>query len=267
MEIFKAIILGLIQGLTEFLPVSSSGHLVLAEHYLKFNNPEISFEIVLHLGSLFAVLIYFRKDILSLLKSFILFKNKESINTRNRNTVFYIIVATTVTGILGFYFEDPLTKAFSSLYIPSFMLIITGFILYISDKIEPKGIKTHQLGIRKSILIGLTQAFAILPGISRSGTTITVGIFAGLDREEAARFSFILSIPAILGANLLKFSSMLDLDRSIWLSYFLGTLAAFISGYAVISFLISIVKKQKLKYFAYYCWLIAFITLILYLKY
>ncbi len=267
MEIFKAIILGIIQGLTEFLPVSSSGHLVLAEHYLKFNNPEISFEIVLHLGSLFAVLIYFRKDILALLKSLILFKNKESIHTRNRNTVFYIIVATTMTGIIGFYFEDPLTKAFSSLYIPSFMLVITGFILYISDKIESRGIKTHQLGIRKSILIGLTQAFAILPGISRSGTTITVGIFAGLDREEAARFSFILSIPAILGANILKFSSMLDLDRSVWLSYLLGTLAAFISGYVVISFLISIVKKQKLKYFAYYCWLIAVISLILYLKY
>ena len=267
MELLKAILLGIIQGLTEFLPVSSSGHLVLASHYLKFNNPDISFEVILHLGSLFAVLLYFRNDILSLLKSIILFKNKEPIQIRNRNTVFYIIVATTVTGILGFYFEDPLTKAFSSLYIPSFMLIITGFILYISDKIEPKGIKTHQLGIRKSILIGLAQAFAILPGISRSGTTITVGIFAGLDREEAARFSFILSIPAILGANILKFSSILNLDSSVWLSYLLGTFAAFISGYAVISFLMSVVKKQKLKYFAFYCWLIAVITLILYLKY
>ncbi|NQT64806.1 MAG: undecaprenyl-diphosphate phosphatase, partial [FCB group bacterium] len=147
-----------------------------------------------------------------------------------------------------------------------FMLIITGFILYISDKIEPKGIKTHQLGIRKSIIIGLTQAFAILPGISRSGTTITVGIFAGLDREEAARFSFILSIPAILGATILKLSNILNLDKSLWLSYLFGTLAAFISGYAVISFLITIVKKQKLKYFAYYCWLIAIVTLILYLN-
>jgi undecaprenyl-diphosphatase len=177
------------------------------------------------------------------------------------------LVATTVTGILGLYFEEPLTKAFSSLYIPSFMLIITGFILYISDKIEPSGIKTYQLGVKKSILIGLVQAFAILPGISRSGTTITVGIFAGLDREEAARFSFILSIPAILGANIHKFSSILNLDRSLWVSYILGTFAAFISGYAVISFLITIVKKQKLKYFAIYCWLIAIITLILYLKY
>lgn len=266
MELFKAIILGIIQGLTEFLPISSSGHLVLAEHYLNFNNPDISFEIILHLGSLFAVLLYFRKDILSLIKSLILFKNKELQHVKNRNTVFYIIVATTVTGILGLYFEDPLTKAFSSLYIPSFMLIITGFILYISDKIEPEGIKTHQLGIKKSILIGLAQAFAILPGISRSGTTITVGIFAGLDREEAARFSFILSVPAILGANILKFSSIINLDKSLWLAYFLGTVAAFTSGYLVISFLISVVKKQKLKYFAFYCWLIAIITLILYIK-
>ncbi|MDP8203495.1 MAG: undecaprenyl-diphosphate phosphatase [Candidatus Tenebribacter mawsonii] len=267
MEIFKSLLLGIIQGLTEFLPISSSGHLVLAEHYLKFNNPDISFEIILHLGSLFAVLLYFRKDILSLLTSVVLFKNKETNHLRNRNTVFYILVATTVTGVLGLYFEEPLTKAFSSLYVPSFMLIITGFILFISDKIEPSGIKTHQLGIRKSILIGLVQAFAILPGISRSGTTITVGIFAGLDREEAARFSFILSIPAILGANIHKFSNILNLDRTHWIPYLIGTLAAFISGYAVISFLITIVKKQKLKYFAYYCWLIAIVTLILYLKY
>ena len=265
MELLKAILLGIIQGLTEFLPISSSGHLVLAEHYLKFNNPDISFKIILHLGSVFAVLLYFRKDILSLIRSLILFKNKDPLHSENRNTIFYLIVATTVTGILGFYFEDPLTKTFSSLYIPSFMLIITGFILYVSDKIEPKGIKTHQLGIKKSILIGLAQAFAILPGISRSGTTITVGIFSGLDREEAARFSFILSIPAILGANIHKFSSILNLDRSLWLSYILGTLAAFISGYLVISFLITIVKKQRLKYFAFYCWSIAIITLILYL--
>jgi undecaprenyl-diphosphatase len=266
MEIFKAIILGIIQGLTEFLPISSSGHLVLAEHYLKFHNPDISFEVILHLGSLFAVLLYFRKDIYSLINSLFLFRNKEAEHTRNRNTIFYLLVATVVTGILGLYFEDPLTKAFSSLFIPSFMLIITGFILYFSDKIEPEGIKTHQLGIKKSILIGLVQAFAILPGISRSGTTITFGIFAGLEREEAAKFSFILSIPAILGATILKLSSILNLDRSLWLSYVLGTLAAFISGYIVISLLISIVKKQKLKYFAFYCWLIAIITLILYLK-
>ncbi|MCD6177155.1 MAG: undecaprenyl-diphosphate phosphatase [Candidatus Cloacimonetes bacterium] len=267
MEIIKAIILGIIQGLTEFLPVSSSGHLVLAGHYLNFSNPDIGFEVILHLGSLFAVLLYFRKDILSLLKSLFLFKNKELEHTRNRNTIFYIIVATTITGILGLYFEDSLTKAFSSLYIPSFMLIVTGFILYLSDKIEPEGIKTHQLGIKKSIIIGLAQAFAILPGISRSGTTITVGIFTGLDREDATKFSFILSIPAILGASILKFSNILNIDKSLWLSYFLGTLAAFISGYAVISLLISVVKKQKLRYFAYYCWLIAIITLILYLKY
>jgi len=266
MEILKAIILGIIQGLTEFLPISSSGHLVLAEHYLNFNKPNISFEIILHLGSLFAVLLYFRNDIIALLRSLFLFKSKETVHIRNRNTIFYILVATVVTGILGIYFEEPLTKAFSSLYVPSVMLIITGFILFISDRIEPKGIKAHELGIRRSILIGLSQAFAILPGISRSGTTITVGIFSGLDREESARFSFLLSIPAILGANIHKLSSILELNSNLWISYLLGTLGAFISGYAVISFLISIVKKQKLRYFSYYCWIVALITLILYVK-
>lgn len=264
MEILKAIILGIIQGLTEFLPISSSGHLVLAEHYLNFKQPDLSFEIFLHLGSVIAVLIYFRKDILYLFKSLFLFKEKSSEHINNRNTLFYLLVATVVTALIGLYFEDAVLKAFSSLYIPSFMLFITGVILFMSDKIEPRGLGTHQLGIRKSIIIGLGQAFAILPGISRSGSTIAMGIFTGLKREAAARFSFLLSVPIIVGANIHKISKITELEKSQFLLFLIGAFAAFISGYSVISLLISFVKKQKLKYFAYYCWFISLLLLILF---
>ncbi|MBL7148629.1 MAG: undecaprenyl-diphosphate phosphatase [Candidatus Cloacimonetes bacterium] len=264
MEILKAIILGIIQGLTEFLPISSSGHLVLAEHYLNFKQPDLSFEIFLHLGSVVAVLIYFRKDIIYLLKSLFIFKDKSFEHLNNRNTLFYLLVATVVTAFIGLYFEDTVLKAFSSLYIPSFMLFITGIILFISDKIEPRGLDTHQLGIRKSILIGFAQAFAILPGISRSGSTIAMGIFTGLKREAAARFSFLLSVPIIVGANIHKISKITTLERSQFLIYLIGAFTAFIAGYSVISLLISFVKKQKLKYFAFYCWSISLLTLILF---
>ncbi|MCF7859019.1 MAG: undecaprenyl-diphosphate phosphatase [Candidatus Cloacimonetes bacterium] len=258
--------LGIIQGLTEFLPISSSGHLVLAEHYLNFKSPNISFEIVLHLGSLLAVLIFFRKDIFSLIRSLIVFKSTEEADFHNRKTLLYLLIATLVTALLGLAFEDLLTKAFSALYIPSLMLLLTGTILFISDRVESSGLLQYQIGIKKSVIIGLSQAVAILPGISRSGTTISVGLFCGLSREDAARFSFLLSIPAILGANIHKFNAIMELEKAMWLSYFLGASCAFLSGYAVIAVLISFVKKQKLKYFAYYCWVISLITLILYFR-
>ncbi|MCD4796736.1 MAG: undecaprenyl-diphosphate phosphatase [Candidatus Cloacimonetes bacterium] len=265
MEIIKSIILGIIQGLTEFLPISSSGHLVLAKHYLNFEMTDITFEIFLHLGSVIAVLLYFRKDILNLLKSLFIYSKDEVTHSNNRKIIFYLFVATVITALIGYYFEETIQKVFTSLYIPSIMLSITGIILIISDKIESKGLGSYQLGIKKSILIGLGQAFAILPGISRSGTTIALGIFTGLKREEAARFSFLLSVPIILGANVHKMSELSNLPKTMLLPYLFGLIAAFFSGYMVISLLISFVKKQKLKYFAYYCWLVSIVTLILYL--
>ncbi len=264
MDILKAIILGIIQGLTEFLPISSSGHLVLAEEYINFDQPNISFEIILHLGSLLAVLVYFRKDIIELIASLFIYKKNERQNRANRNTLFYMIVVTTVTGLIGFYFKEFFTSTFSVTYYASTLLLVTGLILFISDKITPQGLKTHQLGIKKSIVIGLTQSLAIFPGISRSGTTIATGIFTGLKREEAARFSFLISIPAILGANISEIKSFMELEKIMLMNYIFGLIAAFIAGYSVIALLIKLVKKQKLRYFSYYCWFIGGITLIIY---
>lgn len=263
-ELLKSILLGIIQGLTEFLPISSSGHLVLAEHFLKFQQPNIVFKVILHLGSLFAVLIYFRKEIISILKSLIYFRLKDIENRNNRKVALYIAITTLVTGVIGFFFKDFLEKTFNMIYIPSVLLLVTGLILMLSDKIEAKQNNSYQLGVKNSIFIGLVQTFAILPGISRSGTTIAAGIFSGLKREAAARYSFLISIPAILGANLLKIPEIVNLQSDLIINYLAGSISAFISGYIVIALLIRMVKKQKLKYFSYYCWLIGISTIILY---
>lgn len=263
MEILKAIILGIIQGLTEFLPVSSSGHLILGGHFLKFHKPDISFEIILHLGSLLAVLIYFRKDIQMLLNSLFKFKDKSPKNVNNRKILFYLLIATFVTGIIGYAFSDLFEKMFTTPLVACVMLIVTGIILFISDIFRNTRLDASQTGIGRSLLIGLGQSFAIVPGISRSGSTIAIGIFTGLKREQAARFSFLLSIPAILGATLLKIDAIINLESQFIIKYILGTIFAFISGYLVIAWLIKLVKKQKLKYFSYYCWLIAIISGIL----
>lgn len=264
MQLFKAIILGLIQGLTEFLPVSSSGHLVLAGHFMNFQKPSISFEVFLHFGSLLAVLIYFRKDIWKLIDSLLHFQNNEPKHKDNRKVILYLILATLATSVIALSFEDFFEAAFSSIYLAASMLIVTGIILFISDKFNSQKFTMPQIGWLRSIIIGFGQSLAILPGISRSGTTIAVGIFGGLKRADAARFSFLLSIPAILGANIMKIAELSQLPKEFIFSYVGGAIAAFFSGYLVISWLLKLVKNSKLKFFSYYCWLIAAVSIVVY---
>jgi len=152
---------------------------------------------------------------------------------------------------------------FSKPLYPAIFLSITGLIVFISDKIKTGKLKSENIGLFKSIGIGLGQSFAILPGISRSGTTIATGIFLGLERKEAARFSFLLSIPAILGSVVLKIKDFRNLPNNLILSYSFGAFAAFISGLLVISVLIKLVQNKKLKYFAYYCWGLSIVSVTL----
>lgn len=258
MYLIKAIILGLIQGLTEFLPVSSSGHLVLFQHFLKFGEAnDISFEIFVHLGSLVAVLIYFRKDLLKLLMSLYHYKNAEYNN--DRKTCYWLLSATFVTGIIGILFKDIFQFLFSAPIFAVSMIAVTGLIIYFSDRISNTYLNSSELGLKKSIFVGIGQALAITPGISRSGTTIAFSLFSGLKRKEAATFSFILSIPAILGANLSELKTFFQLDTSQLNAYLLGFVAAFVSGYLVISWLMKLIIKAKLHYFSYYCWAVSII--------
>ncbi len=260
MKILLSIILGLIQGLTEFLPVSSSGHLVLAEHFLGFTRPDISFEIALHIGSLIAVLYYFRKEIVDLTLSLFIWTDDRK---KDRMFVLYLMVATFFTGIIGVMFSDFFESLFSKPMYSALFLSLTGLIVFASDKITTGKLTGSNVGILKSIGIGLGQSFAILPGISRSGTTIATGIYFGLERKEAARFSFLLSIPAILGSVVLKIKDFQDLPKNLILSYSAGAIAAFVSGLLVISVLIKLVQNKKLKYFAFYCWGLSILSIIL----
>ena len=263
MSILQSIILGIIQGLTEFLPVSSSGHLVLAQYFWGIDDPKITFEIVVHLGSLLAVLIYFHKDIIALLLSATrIFSSKKSYHDVNNIKVLaYLLIATIVTAIVGLTFKSQFEGLYDFPLAVSIALAITGLIVYISDKIPNGSFDDYNIGWGKAIFIGLGQALAIIPGISRSGTTIAFALFSKMKRENAARFSFLLSIPAILGAALVDFMDIDSIETSTLVNYSAGAIAAFISGFIVIALLINLIQRKKLKYFSYYCWTISLISI------
>ena len=258
----QSIILGIVQGITEFLPVSSSGHLVLANYFLGFELQDITFEIMLHVGTLFSVIIYFRRDIINLLSSLILLKDKSAERANDRRVILYLAVGTVVTGILGFMMKATVERIFYQPLFAASMLLITGTVVFISDYIPPRKLEMQNTGILRSIIIGMSQAIAILPGISRSGSTIATSMFVGLKREEAARFSFLLSIPAIVGATLYELRSFSRIQPQHILGYSLGTIAAFITGYLVIALLIALIKKHRLKIFSFYCWTVATLVII-----
>jgi len=254
MNILKTIFLGLVQGLTEFLPISSSGHLVLAKYFLGFD-ADISYEIFLHLGSLIAVCIYFRKLIVRLIISVIHFKDPE--NQGDLRTCLWLLLATIVTGFIGFACKDYFRVLYENPFIVCVWLIVTGGILLLSDRLRVTYLDLTELGWKKSLFIGFGQAMAIIPGLSRSGTTIVCSLIAKLKRSEAATFSFLLSVPVILGANLSEYKTLITLDSTQLLNYVIGFCVAFISGYLVIHWLIRLIEKAKLRYFAYYCFIIS----------
>jgi len=264
------IILGIIQGLTEFLPVSSSGHLVIAQRLLNVPH-SIPFDVTVHLATLLAVIIYFRNDILEILRwvAVGIFK----ITTRSLSfTEFYqrvaffklaclLLVATILTAAIGFSFSDFFESLFSSTKAVGAFLILTGIVLFAAESF-PKGKKEiGQLNLWDAIVIGLAQSAAIAPGLSRSGTTVSAGLMRGMNRELAARFSFLLSIPAILGAGLFeakKIAVVTDIMPLV-----LGGIAAFASGFLAIGLFMKIITRYSLRGFAYYCLAVGLIVLIL----
>jgi undecaprenyl-diphosphatase len=274
MTLIQAIILGIIQGLTEFLPVSSSGHLVIIQQIFGLKEPELVFDIMLHIGTLIAVFIVFRKDIADLIKGFFIgmlevtkIKKIEPSNSKpEMNPYFklslFIIMATIPTGIIGLLFEDSFEKLFSSIYPASAMLFVTGTMLLITKKLSGGNKNESKMSIWDALIIGTAQGIAITPGISRSGTTIAFGLFRGLNRNLSARFSFLLSIPAIIGAAILKLK---DAEISSYNEYSIiiaGMIVSAIVGYISLKLLIKIVLKGKLSYFAYYCYLAGVVGII-----
>jgi undecaprenyl-diphosphatase len=256
---FEAIILGIIQGLTEFLPVSSSGHLELAKVILGDNSlPEESMlmTVVLHGATALSTLVFFRKDILELLKGLFQFKNNEEFKF-SLNIVLSMIPAAAV----GVLFDEEIEAFFGGkVLLVGSMLLFTAVLLILADKAKNTAKK---VGVKEAILIGVSQAIAILPGISRSGATISTSVLLGVDREKAARFSFLMVVPLIMG-KIAKdiLDGAFDTIEGDILNYGVGFVAAFVTGILACTWMIKLVKKSKLRYFAYYCLVIGVVAIV-----
>ncbi len=255
MDLIKALILGIVQGLTEFLPISSSGHLVIGSEILNYHNPGIAFEVFLHCGTLVAVIIVFRKDLLTMIRSIFVSPSIRQTDPRlNRffHWNFYVVVATLPAVVFGLWLKNSIDQIFDNILITFGMLAITGTIMLLTRYIHEKG---TPLNGPRALIIGMAQALAIMPGLSRSGSTIFTGMVLGINRETAARFSFIMSIPAILGAVVLKLNDLVAEPPSAeqLTAIAVGTLASVISGYYAIVLLMRLVRQGKLQWFGYYC--------------
>jgi undecaprenyl-diphosphatase len=253
MNIWQSIILGIVQGLTEFLPVSSSGHLVICERLLHIQKGDIVFEVMVHVGTLAAVLIFFRKrlgEIIRALWLYIFRRRKEE--GEHLKLAWFLILGTIPAALFGYFLKDYIELAFSSPRWTSGEFLVTGAILIATIWARDRGKKLNNWN---TLIIGSAQAVAIMPAISRSGSTIAAGMFSGISNELAAEFSFLLSIPAIAGAAILEIPEFLKIipDHSIMAIYLAGTVVAGILGYLSISFLLSIVRKGRFFYFGVYC--------------
>lgn len=246
MKLFQLILLGIVQGFTEFLPVSSSGHLVLVGEYFEFLRENgIVVETILHAGTLLSILVYFRKHLFSFYKN-------------NLNSV---IVATLPAVFIGYLFSDAIEAFFKNAKIVAFALIATGAINILTDKIKSKGKK--QVSFENALIIGIFQAFAIIPGISRSGSTIFAARKLGLEKKLSLQYSFLLSVPAVIGANLYELIKYPISTSHVPIEYLLiGFTAAFVSGYFAILLVYKFLNLNRFKIFGTYCLLLGFVYLL-----
>jgi undecaprenyl-diphosphatase len=247
MNPLEAAVLAVVQGLTEFLPVSSSGHLAMASHLMNVPDGGLAFDIVLHLGTLLAVFVFYWKDITALVRGIVSREKKSLVLGAT------LVVGTIPVAVAGLFFGDFVEALRENMLFVSSALIVTGTILFLSGKITQKS--TPGVTFRRGLMVGLAQTIAILPGISRSGTTISTGLFAGLSREEAARFSFLLAVPAILGA------AVKELPHATWSipvgNVIIGFAVSAVVGFGALALLVRFVKQGKLSGFAWYCWAVA----------
>jgi undecaprenyl-diphosphatase len=250
--IIEALILAIIQGLTEWLPVSSSGHLVIAQQLLGLN-PSVIFDLLLHIGTLFVVLIAFRKDIIKILKALV----KRDLRSEEGKLAFFIIVGSVPIAIIGFTFKKNIELLFSSLLAVGIALLINAGVLFFSEK--RKGNK--EMGTLDSFLIGIAQAVALIPGVSRSGLTVSTGLINKIDKQTAFKYSFLLSIPAILGATLFEFRDISTINIELT-STIVGTGLSMIVGYVSLKVLQHIVMSEKFHLFAYYCTILGVVLII-----
>jgi len=259
-NLLEAILLGILQGITEFLPISSSGHLVLAKKLLGVESPGVTLEIMLHLGTLFAVIWVYREDFGQLLSY--RYRSIQQIKL-----IVLLFLGTLTTGTVGYFLYPFIDLAFQSLKMVGIMLFISGILIWTISRIPSGYKKMKDFSVYDAIWIGLMQGLAVLPGLSRSGATIWGALSRKLNREIAIKYSFMLSAPVILGATLLELKDMyiIGVDKFAWEVYLTGIVLSFLSGIFAIKIFIKLLVQGKFLYFAYYCWFIgAFIIILSY---
>lgn len=273
LSILQAVVLGLVQGITEFLPISSSGHLVLIGDLLKASDQDITFEVMVHFGTFLAILSVFYRDVAQLIRSTL--RGIESLSRPHTwrdhlredtylRLALWIIVGTIPAIAFGLPLRNPIERAFMNPLLVSIALLITGGLLWSTRYVGPG---TKNVGWGEAWIIGLAQAAAMIPGISRSGATISTGLWRKVDRTKAVEFSFLLALPAILGATILEGKDLVGASSppDLW-PLMAGTIVAYISGVIAIRLLLGIVRRGKLDRFAYYCWAVGILGLVLHLR-
>lgn len=265
MNILEAIILGIVQGATEFLPVSSSGHLVLVPYLLRMAEPGLSMIAIVHEGTLLAVLVYFRRDIWAIIKGVLEgLWQRQPLGTVEARLGWFIAVGSIPAGVAGLLFESFFEDVFGKPAIAAGFLLVTAVFLIVGERLLSGKKELAHMSWLDAIIVGVFQMFALFPGVSRSGSTIVAGLIRGLDRETAARFSFLLGIPAILGAGLLSVVDILQAGTlaSEWPIMLAGFVAAAVTGYACIHFLLTWLKQRNLYIFVVYVVLMSAFSLI-----
>ncbi|MBC7236612.1 MAG: undecaprenyl-diphosphate phosphatase [Chloroflexi bacterium] len=266
---FQAVALSVLQGATEFLPVSSSGHLVLLPWLLGWAEPGLIYDAVVHLGTLVAVAGYFRRDLLALARAWLASVYKRKLDTPQARMSWLLLASTLPGALLGFALEGLFQALFGAPRIVALFLILTGLLLTLGEYLGRGRLSLAEMGLGDALLMGLAQGCAIAPGLSRSGATIAVGLLRGLSRAEAARFSFLMALPITLGAAGVQFLHVwtdptpLALAGTSGLELAIGFVGAALSGLLAIRFLLAYLVRRRLRSFAYYCWGLGIVCFVL----
>jgi undecaprenyl-diphosphatase len=269
LSVLEALILGVVQGLTEFLPVSSSGHLVLVPEFFNLPAPTVAFDVFVHAATLVAVLCYFIRDVGKLVLSVVAPRRLDRQDLKYwRRLLLWLVIGSIPAGVAGFIFSDFFESLFSSTLAVGVFLVVTSLLLSGADfalgRVTQEPVQLDKMRPTDALIVGCFQALAIAPGLSRSGSTIAAGVFLGFDRPSAARFSFLLSIPAILGAFLFKLKDIGGaMAGTSGAAYAVGAIAAAISGFAAVYFLMRYVKQHRLRVFAVYTFLLGVLVIVL----
>ncbi|MDQ3428383.1 MAG: undecaprenyl-diphosphatase UppP [Actinomycetota bacterium] len=267
LELLEAIFLGVVQGLTEFLPVSSSGHLLLGQYFLGMDQARfgLTFDAAIHTGTVLAVISFFWRDLLRMAGAFLRSLRGPNFEERDQRMAYLILVATMPAGVIGLLFQNFFRNEVRSPWLVAFNLVLVGVLFIVGEIVGRQNRTSDKLGFKEALAIGLAQTVALFPGVSRSGGTITLGLFLGLRRDEAARFSFLMSVPITAAAALLSLADAFGsgIDAGDALLFVAGSVTSGVVGYLAIRFLLNYLAGHSLRVFAYYRFALAAVVVLL----